>query len=109
MISCAGPPLAPASPDAAPQPLAPSPSDSVAITAQVLEYRTGRPIEQASVFLDHASVGKTGADGTLITEAERGRELTMYAVADGYERSLTVSGTPYGAERWTFYLEPVSD
>jgi hypothetical protein len=77
----------------------------VEITAQVLEYGTELPIAEASVFLNSRAVGRTDADGTLTTQTAPGLELTMYATAPGYRRSLTVAGTPYNAERWTFFLE----
>jgi hypothetical protein len=77
----------------------------IEITATVLEYGSEEPIARALVFVDSRSVGHTGEDGTLTTHAAAGREVTMYATAEGYRRSLTVAGTPYNAERWTFFLE----
>jgi hypothetical protein len=77
----------------------------IEITALVLEYGTELPIEEASVFLNSRAVGQTDAAGTLTTHASPGLEMTMYATADGYRRSLTVAGTPFNAERWTFFLE----
>ena len=77
----------------------------IEITAQVLEYGTELPIAAASVFLNSRVIGQTDIEGTLTTHAAPGLELTMYATAPGYRRSLTVAGTPYSAERWTFFLE----
>jgi hypothetical protein len=95
----------PTGPTRNPDLVVPLNSSLIEITALVLEYGTEEPIAEASVFLNSRAVGQTDDAGTLTTHAAPGLELTMYATAPGYRRSLTVAGTPYNAERWTFFLE----
>ncbi len=104
----------PATPTPTPGPATPTPTPTPtpgptpttgAIQVTVISSAVGQPIAGATVTVDGAPAGTTGADGTLLIPAVEAGDHTVTASATGFESSSqTVTVTAGGVATVTFDL-----
>jgi hypothetical protein len=91
----------PLMPTAAPTPLTP-------VTVRTLIHGSEAPLPGVAISVDHQFNGLTRADGTFTVQVDLGRWVRIDATSEEY-RSFGAEGEINGPERWTFYLEPMTD
>jgi len=78
------------------------------LTVRVLTRGSEEPVAAATVFRNQIAVGETDAEGIVRAQVPLGVEFTIDVTAPGFIGS-GASATVNGQERWTFYLERMTD
>ena len=102
VIHSSATPTAPAPTAAAP------PAATIGLTIRVLTRGSEEPVAAATVFRNRIAVGQTDAAGIAHAEVPLGVEFSIDVTAPGFVGS-GASATVSSQERWTFYLERMSD
>lgn len=82
------------------------PTTSVAV--RTLVRSSEAPLSGVRILVNHQFEGLTNADGTFLVAVDLGTWVRIEASRDEYE-PLGAEGEINGPERWTFYLERVTE
>jgi hypothetical protein len=81
---------------------------TTSVTVRTLARGSEAPLSGVRISVDHQFHGVTNADGTFAVVVDLGRWVRIDASRDEYG-SFGAEGEINGPERWTFYLEPVTE
>jgi len=82
--------------------------NTASVTVRTLVRGSEAPLSGVRISVDHQFHGLTSADGTSAVVVDLGRWVRIDASRDQYG-PFGAEGQINGPERWTFFLEPVTE